>query len=156
VQTVSAALLNSGLPPERLELEITESVLLQKDESNLSKLHQLKMLGVSIVLDDFGTGYSSLSYLRTFPFDKVKIDQSFVAEMSTQSNSASIVCAIAGLAKSLDMSTTAEGVETTEQLELLRAAGCDQMQGYLFGKPCRVSQLRLEQDLKTLPETVAA
>jgi diguanylate cyclase (GGDEF)-like protein len=142
VETVSAALVESGLPPERLELEITETVLLQKDETNLSKLHQLKMLGVSIVLDDFGTGYSSLSYLRTFPFDKVKIDRSFVAEISTHANSAAIVCAITGLARSLDMTTTAEGVETTDQLALLRAAGCNEMQGYLFGKPCRISEFR--------------
>ena len=136
VEIVASALLNSELAPERLELEITESVLLQKDESNLSKLHRLKSLGVSVVLDDFGLGYSSLSYLRTFPFDKVKIDRSFVAEISTRSDCAAVVCAITALAKSLDMATTAEGVETAEQFELLRVAGCNEMQGYLFGKPC--------------------
>jgi predicted signal transduction protein with EAL and GGDEF domain len=154
VETITAALLRSGLPAERLELEITESVLLQKDESNLLKLNQLKMLGVAIVLDDFGIGYSSLSYLRTFPFDKVKIDRSFVAEMSTHANSAAIVCAITGLAKGLNMTTTAEGVETTEQMELLRAAGCDEMQGYLFGKPCQVSQLCFER-IKETPSVAA-
>ena len=116
-------------------------VLLQGDEVIAAKLRQLKSLGVSIVLDDFGTGYSSLSYLRTFPFDKIKIDRSFIAEMSIKSNSAAIVCSITGLAKSLGMTTVAEGVETTEQFELLRLAGCDEMQGYLFGKPCRASEL---------------
>ncbi len=145
VSVVAAALVDSGLPPERLELEITESVLLQKDELNISKLHQLRNLGVSIVLDDFGIGYSSLSYLRTFPFDKIKIDRSFVAEVSTRPDCAAIVCAITGLAKSLDMKTTAEGVETCEQLELLRAAGCDQVQGYLFGRPCRAANLQLDR-----------
>jgi diguanylate cyclase (GGDEF)-like protein len=144
VDTVAAALAHAGLAPDRLELEITESVLLQKDDMNLAKLHQLKELGVSIVLDDFGTGYSSLSYLRTFPFDKVKIDRSFVAEMTTRYDCTAIVCAITGLAKSLSMMTTAEGVETKRQYELLRAAGCDQLQGYLFGKPCRAGRLDLQ------------
>jgi diguanylate cyclase (GGDEF)-like protein len=141
VDTVAAALSHSGLAANRLELEITESVLLQKDDMNLARLHQLKALGVSIVLDDFGTGYSSLSYLRTFPFDKVKIDRSFVAEMTTRYDCTAIVCAITGLAKSLNMTTTAEGVETSRQCELLRAAGCDQVQGFLFGRPCRAAEL---------------
>ena len=126
---------SSGLDPKRHELEITESVLLAKDESNLAKLHALKRLGISIALDDFGTGYSSLSYLQAFPFDKIKIDRSFVAEITTRSDSAAIVCAVTGLAKSLDVTVTAEGVETVEQFELLRAAGCHQAQGYLFGRP---------------------
>jgi diguanylate cyclase (GGDEF)-like protein len=156
VDVVASALSESGLPADRLEVEITESVLLQKNESNLSKLHRLRRLGVSIVLDDFGTGYSSLSYLLTFPFDKVKIDRSFVADMSTRSDCASIVCAITGLAKSLDMTTTAEGVETPEQLDLLRAAGCNQMQGYLFGRPCPASALRLDRIGHCTPETQVA
>lgn len=141
VQAVSDALRESGLEPSRLDLEITESVLLQGDDVIAARLRQLKSLGVSIVLDDFGTGYSSLSYLRTFPFDKIKIDRSFIAEMSIKSNSAAIVCSITGLAKSLGMTTVAEGVETTEQFELLRLAGCDEMQGYLFGRPCRACEL---------------
>jgi len=145
VDLVAAALAHSGLAPERLELEITESVLMQKDDANLAKLHQLKSLGVAIVLDDFGTGYSSLSYLRMFPFDKIKIDRSFVAEMTTRYDCTAIVCAITGLAKSLNMLTTAEGVETRRQFELLHAAGCDQVQGFLFGKPCRAGQLRLDE-----------
>ena len=141
VETVARVLSETGLAPNRLELEITESVLLRDDEVNVSKLHQLKSLGVSIVLDDFGTGYSSLSYLRMFPFDKIKIDRSFVAEISTRDDCAAIVTAVIGLARSLDMITTAEGVETAEQFELLRIAGCGQMQGYLFDHPRAVSQV---------------
>jgi EAL domain-containing protein (putative c-di-GMP-specific phosphodiesterase class I) len=141
VETVASALSKTGLAPGRLELEITESVLLRDDAINVSKLHQLKDLGVSIVLDDFGTGYSSLSYLRMFPFEKIKIDRSFVAEISTRSDCAAIVCAVTGLAGVLNMITTAEGVETREQFDLLRLAGCGQMQGYLFGRPCKVSEL---------------
>jgi EAL domain-containing protein (putative c-di-GMP-specific phosphodiesterase class I) len=118
---------------------------MQKDDANLAKLHELKSLGVAIVLDDFGTGYSSLSYLRMFPFDKIKIDRSFVAEMTTRYDCTAIVCAITGLARSLNMTTTAEGVETRRQFELLHAAGCDQVQGFLFGKPCRAGQLRLDE-----------
>ncbi|HVX91912.1 MAG TPA: EAL domain-containing protein [Xanthobacteraceae bacterium] len=143
VETVTRALVDSALCPERLELEITESVLLQKNADNLAMLHELKSLGVSIVLDDFGTGYSSLSYLRMFPFDKIKIDQSFVAEMTVRADCAAIICAITGLGKSLNIVTTAEGVETLEQFELLRAAGCDLLQGYLFGRPCPVADLEL-------------
>jgi EAL domain-containing protein (putative c-di-GMP-specific phosphodiesterase class I) len=135
VETIMAALADSGLPATRLELEITESVLLQKNAANLSTLHELRSLGVSIVLDDFGTGYSSLSYLRMFPFDKIKIDRVFVQELASRSDCAAIVCAITGLARSLSIVTTAEGVETEEQLALVRAAGCNQVQGYLFGRP---------------------
>jgi predicted signal transduction protein with EAL and GGDEF domain len=141
LEKITGALAHSGLAPERLELEITESVLLQEDERNISLLHQIKSLGVSIVLDDFGTGYSSLSYLRLFPFDKIKIDQSFVREMPYRADCASIVCAIAGLGRELKMVTAAEGVETREQLELVRAAGCEQVQGFLFSRPCPASQL---------------
>ncbi|MCC6780315.1 MAG: EAL domain-containing protein [Hyphomicrobiales bacterium] len=135
VEAVTGALTDSRLSAERLELEITESVLIQKSEANFALLYQLRSLGVSIVLDDFGTGYASLSYLRLFPFDKIKIDRSFVNEMSSNADSAAIVCAVAGLARNLEMDTTAEGVETVEQLELLRVAGCRQAQGYLFARP---------------------
>jgi diguanylate cyclase (GGDEF)-like protein len=141
LEMITDALTHSGLAPSRLELEITESVLLQKSERNISILHQIKKLGVSIVLDDFGTGYSSLGYLRVFPFDKIKIDQSFVREMSYRADCAAIVCAIANLGRELDMVTVAEGVETAEQLELVRAAGCKQAQGYLFSRPLPASQL---------------
>ena len=134
-EAVGEALAVSGLGPERLELEITESVLLQKDADNIGVLHGLGALGVGIVLDDFGTGYSSLSYLRLFKFSKIKIDKSFVAELSHRSDCAAIVVAATNLAHSLGIATTAEGVETWEQFELLRAAGCTQVQGYLFSRP---------------------
>jgi diguanylate cyclase (GGDEF)-like protein len=141
LEMITDALADSGLPPSRLELEITESVLLQKSERNISILHQIKKLGVSIVLDDFGTGYSSLGYLRLFPFDKIKVDQSFVREMTYRADCAAIVCAIASLGRELNMVTVAEGVETSEQLELVRAAGCTQAQGFLFSRPLPASQL---------------
>ncbi len=142
LEIIAAALADCGLAPERLELEITESVLLQKNARDLATLHQIKNLGVSVVLDDFGTGYSSLSYLRLFPFDKIKIDKSFIREMPNRSDCAAIVCAIANLGRELDMVTTAEGVETEEQLQFVRAAGCKQAQGFLIGRPCPVSELR--------------
>ncbi|MEJ2435226.1 MAG: EAL domain-containing protein, partial [Pseudolabrys sp.] len=141
VETVASALVDSGLPPERLELEITESVLLHNNDENLAILAALKSLGVSIVLDDFGTGYSSLSYLKLFPFDKIKIDRSFVSELSDRSDCAAIVCAIINLARALKIVTTAEGVETREQLALLRAAGCSIAQGYLLSRPVISSQM---------------
>jgi diguanylate cyclase (GGDEF)-like protein len=146
VELVADALKTSGLAPERLELEITESVLLQKDAGTLAILYQLTELGVRIVLDDFGTGYSSLSYLRMFPFKKIKIDKSFVAELSHRADCAAIVCAVTNLAQSLDMTTTAEGVETWEQFELLHAAGCREAQGYLFSRPCPAWKLDFEWD----------
>ena len=129
-------LAESGLPPERLELEITESVLLHGTAENVETLHQLRLMGISIVLDDFGTGYSSLSYLRMFPFDKIKIDRSFVHELAKNADCAAIVSAVAGLGRSLRIGTVAEGIETEDQLLLVRAAGCTHAQGYLFGRPC--------------------
>ena len=116
-------------------------MLLQKSEGNLAALHAIKKLGASIVLDDFGTGYSSLGYLQMFPFDKIKIDRSFVQELASRSDCAAIVCAITGLARSLNIVTTAEGVETEEQYALVRAAGCNLVQGYLFGKPVPAAAL---------------
>jgi diguanylate cyclase (GGDEF)-like protein len=135
VSTVKEALKASGLPARRLELEITESVLLQNSEATLAVLHELRGFGVRISLDDFGTGYSSLSYLRSFPFDKIKIDRSFVSELATRDDSMAIVRAVTGLGKSLGIVTTAEGVETDAQFELLRREGCTQAQGYLFSRP---------------------
>jgi diguanylate cyclase (GGDEF)-like protein len=135
VQSVSRALALSGLDPNRLELEITESVLLQDTEATVSTLHQLRRLGVRIAMDDFGTGYSSLSYLRSFPFDKLKIDQSFVREMSQRADCLAIVQSVANLGASLGMPTVAEGVETEEQLLQIQAAGCTDAQGYYFGRP---------------------
>ncbi|ODM75314.1 putative bifunctional diguanylate cyclase/phosphodiesterase [Bradyrhizobium elkanii] len=132
VQAVISALAHSGLPARRLELEITESVFLAETEANLAILHQLRELGVSISMDDFGTGYSSLSYLRSFPFDKIKIDRSFVKDLARRSDCLAIVRAISGLGRSLKITTTAEGVETTDQLDWLRAEGCNEVQGFLF------------------------
>jgi predicted signal transduction protein with EAL and GGDEF domain len=135
VGTVADALRTSGLRPERLELEITESVLLQDDPATVSTLRALQAMGIRIALDDFGTGYSSLSYLLRFPFDTIKIDRSFVRELPTREDCATIVRAITGLGHSLHMHTTAEGVETEAQFEFLAAAGCTEIQGYLFSKP---------------------
>jgi diguanylate cyclase (GGDEF)-like protein len=138
---VTSALAASGLSPSRLELEITESVLLQDNETVRGILHQLRELGVRISMDDFGTGYSSLSYLRSFPFDKIKIDQSFVRDMCLHDDSGAIVRAVAGLGKNLGMATTAEGVETNEQLGRLREEGCTEVQGYLFSRPLPASEV---------------
>jgi diguanylate cyclase (GGDEF)-like protein len=135
VTSVVNAVTAAGLDTGRLELEITESVLLQDSDATLATLHTLRRFGVRISMDDFGTGYSSLSYLRSFPFDKIKIDQSFVRELSTREDCIAIVRAVTGLGKSLGITTTAEGVETNEQLELLRLENCGEVQGYLFSKP---------------------
>ncbi|SJM30173.1 Diguanylate cyclase (GGDEF) domain-containing protein [Mesorhizobium delmotii] len=135
VPTVVSALASSGMDASRLELEITESVLLQDNDDNLATLYQFKSLGVRISMDDFGTGYSSLGYLHKFPFDKIKIDQSFVRELSARPEAKAIIRAITGLGVSLGISTTAEGVETVDQLEHLRAEGCTEVQGYLISRP---------------------
>ncbi|RZN10566.1 diguanylate cyclase [Bradyrhizobium genosp. SA-3] len=129
---IMAALAASNLPASRLELEITEAVLIRDDDAALAILHQLRAIGVRIALDDFGTGYSSLSYLHRFPFDKIKIDRCFVDDIAGPDGSASIVQAVVNLAAARRMTTTAEGVETEEQQRLLRALGCSEMQGYLF------------------------
>src|SRR5262249_23949009 len=133
-QTVAGALTDSGLRPGRLELEITEGVLVTEHSATIDVLHQLHALGVKIALDDFGTGYSCLSYLRSFPFDKLKIDQSFVHNMSKDESSLSIIRALTGLCAGLGIDTTAEGVETTEQLEGILAEGCPEVQGFLFSR----------------------
>jgi diguanylate cyclase (GGDEF)-like protein len=135
VSNVKSALEDSGLDPTRLELEITESVLLHNSEETLSVLHELRALGVSISMDDFGTGYSSLSYLRSFPFDKIKIDQSFIRDIDLSHEATAIIRAVSGLGFSLGMATTAEGVETAEQLASLRNEGCTEVQGYYFSPP---------------------
>jgi diguanylate cyclase (GGDEF)-like protein len=155
LEIVSGALADCELPPERLELEITESVLLQKNARDISILHQIKSLGVSVVLDDFGTGYSSLSYLRLFPFDKIKIDKSFVQEMPNRADCAAIVCAITSLGRELNMVTAAEGVETEEQLALVRAAGCRLAQGFLFSHPRPVAELDFSVAQAARPEMLA-
>ena len=140
--TIMQALTNSGLPPSRLELEITESIFIADVEKTLSTLHTLRDLGVRIALDDFGTGYSSLSYLRSFPFDKVKIDQSFVRDLNDKGNNAhAVIRAITTLADALGMETLAEGVESSEQFDILRAEGCRYVQGYLVSKPLPADQI---------------
>ena len=134
-QTVINALGRSGLTPDRLQLEITEFVLLSNSDSTLAMLHQLRALGVRISMDDFGTGYSSLSYLRSFPFDKIKIDRSFVHDLSSSKDCVAIIRAVVGLGRSLGMATTAEGIETREDFEHLKREGCTEGQGYFFSKP---------------------
>jgi diguanylate cyclase (GGDEF)-like protein/PAS domain S-box-containing protein len=134
VAIVKNALADCGMPAERLQLEITETMLMQNTFATLAMLHELRNLGVQIAMDDFGTGYSSLSYLRSFPFDKIKIDRSFIQDLANGAEPRAIVHAVAGLAKCLNMISTAEGVETQQQLDALHAVGCTEMQGYLFSR----------------------
>ncbi|MGB9113705.1 putative bifunctional diguanylate cyclase/phosphodiesterase [Bradyrhizobium sp.] len=138
---ILCALVESGLPPERLELEITESLLLQGKESNVLVIQQLKNIGITIALDDFGTGYASLSYLLMFPFDKIKIDKSFTQGLLTRTDCMAVVASILTLARGLEIAVTAEGVETNSQFELLRAQGVNYVQGYLFGRPRPLAEL---------------
>ncbi len=142
LNVVIGALAESGMPARRLQLEITETVLLQNTFATLATLHELRKLGVQIALDDFGTGYSSLSYLRSFPFDKIKIDQSFIQDLSNGAEPLAIVQAVANLAKCLNMTSTAEGVETQQQMDLLQSMGCTEMQGYLFSRARPASEIR--------------
>jgi diguanylate cyclase (GGDEF)-like protein len=152
VAVVVGALAAAGLPANRLEVEITESVLMQNSEATLATLHRLRELGVKISMDDFGTGYSSLSYLRSFPFDKIKIDRCFISGLATGDDSVAIVMAIAGLARHLGIATTAEGVETRQQLQQVKALGCSEMQGFLFSPPRPIDEVtqlfraRLDKD----------
>jgi EAL domain-containing protein (putative c-di-GMP-specific phosphodiesterase class I) len=141
VLDVISALSKSGLAPKRLELEITETVLLQDTEPTIAVLNQFHDLGVRIVMDDFGTGYSSLSYLRKLPFDKIKIDRSVIKELDEKADSIAIVRAVTGLAATLGISTTAEGVETVEQLRQLRLEGCTEVRGFLISKPKPAGEL---------------
>jgi diguanylate cyclase (GGDEF)-like protein/PAS domain S-box-containing protein len=156
VEVVTRALARSGLPATRLEFEITESVLMQNTAVTLATLHQLRALGIHFSMDDFGTGYSSLSYLRSFPFDKIKIDRSFVKDISGEKSSLAIIRGVTSLAASLNMITTIEGVETAEQLDHVRPLGCAEIQGFLFSPPKsleEISQLFLR---KTAPKSDAA
>ncbi|NJO53540.1 MAG: EAL domain-containing protein [Bacteroidales bacterium] len=141
IEMIRQALADSGLPARRLEIEITENVFLTGAEDNIALVRQMKELGVSIALDDFGTGYSSLSYLTTFPFDKVKIDRSFTMNMTKRADCAAVIASVITLTRCLGVATTAEGVENRAQLELLRGAGVDYCQGYLFGRPAPASAL---------------
>jgi diguanylate cyclase (GGDEF)-like protein len=143
LDVIRAALVDVGLPPSRLEVEVTETVLLEKHSGCVAALHHVRDLGVSVALDDFGTGYSSLSYLRTFPFDKIKIDRSFTQDITERADCAAIVSSILGLGRSLAVATTVEGIETDQQLEMVRAAGATLVQGFLFGKPVPAPALDL-------------
>lgn len=146
INTIVSALASSRVSPGRLELEITETFLMQDSEENLALLHQIRALGVRIALDDFGTGYSSLNYLRSFPFDKIKIDHCFVSNLSNSKDNQAIIKAVVELAGKLNMRTTAEGVETEKQLAELRGNGCDQVQGFLFSKARPSSELEHRYD----------
>jgi diguanylate cyclase (GGDEF)-like protein len=141
MQVIVGALAASNLSPTRLEIEITESVLLHNREATLALLHQLRGLGIRIAMDDFGTGYSSLTYLQSFPFDKIKIDRSFVKNITENSSSLNIVRAVAALANGMGMTATAEGVETAEQLHSIASEGCTEMQGFLFSKPLPAAEI---------------
>ena len=152
---IVAALAVSGLPANRLELEITEAILIRDDEAALAILHSLREIGVRIALDDFGTGYSSLSYLQRFPFDKIKIDRCFVKDIAEPGGSSSIVRAVVDIAAERHMTTTAEGVETQEQKELLRALGCSEMQGYLFSTAKPAAELKRQFFSSSAREAVA-
>lgn len=156
VRAVVDALEQTGLKPERLELEITESVLFDESAEALAALEELNRMGIRVALDDFGTGYSSLSYLRRFPFDKVKIDRSFIADLPGAEDSAAIVRAIIGLGRSLKTRVTAEGVETWEQLMMLRAEGCNEAQGYLFSRPLPQKQARALAETGLVNQPTAA
>jgi predicted signal transduction protein with EAL and GGDEF domain len=135
------AIAHTGIDPGRIELEITENVLMQESEANVALLHKLRELGVRISLDDFGTGYSSLNYLRSFPFDKIKIDKCFVADLEQREDCQAIIRAVTSLAGTLGMDTVAEGVERKEQLDWLRQAGCTEVQGYYISYPFNIEEL---------------
>lgn len=151
VETVKEALAASWLAANRLEVEITESVLLSENAANLAALHAIRDLGVRIAMDDFGTGYSSLGYLRSFPFDKIKIDRSFVSQIGVNAHCTAIVRAVTGLGASLGIMTTAEGVETASQLAALQAEGCDEVQGFLFSRPVPAEEARRLIAAGTMP-----
>jgi EAL domain-containing protein (putative c-di-GMP-specific phosphodiesterase class I) len=141
VKAVQTALTEAKLPPRRLELEITEGVLLAETEATIALLNQLHALGGQIAMDDFGTGYSSLSYFRSFRFDRIKIDRSFIRNLASDDSALAIIRAVAGLSASLGIATTAEGVETQAQLEQLRAEGYEDVQGFLFSPPRPASEI---------------
>jgi len=144
LEVVLCALVESSLPPERLELEITETALFRKDVDCLKLIRQLKQLGISIAIDDFGTGYSSLSYLTMFAFDKIKIDRSFTSNLTRRTDCAAIVSAVLALGRGLETETVAQGVETEQQFGVLRAGGVTLVQGELFGRPCPMSDLVID------------
>jgi diguanylate cyclase (GGDEF)-like protein len=160
LRVIVSALAASGLSPTRLEIEITETVLLHNKEATLATLHQLRAIGIRIAMDDFGTGYSSLTYLQSFPFDKIKIDRSFVKDITENSGSLNIVRAVAALAKGMGMTATAEGVETQEQLDKIASEGCTEMQGFLFSRPLPAGEIERKflvgRELQRVPGRIVA
>lgn len=142
VDRIDAALNEAGLPPERLELEVTETAIIRDMVSATTMLKQLRARGVTIALDDFGTGYSSLSFLRILPFNRIKIDRSFVQDLGVMPQAAAIIQAMVGLCASVGAAVTAEGVESDEQIKLLRAAGCSEVQGFRIGRPRPAAEMR--------------
>jgi EAL domain-containing protein (putative c-di-GMP-specific phosphodiesterase class I) len=154
VELVRATLTETGIKPGRLVLEVTEGVLIENPDEMVKRIEELRALGVRVALDDFGSGYSSLSYLQRFPFDKLKIDKSFVSTLGSSSNGGVIIQAIVALGRALGVTVLVEGVETEEQRVLLRLAGCDEMQGYLFAKPAPARTIdRLLKQSKSAAET---
>jgi EAL domain-containing protein (putative c-di-GMP-specific phosphodiesterase class I) len=151
VQVVFNAFATAGLRPERLELEITETVLMQRNDTTLEMLRQLRKFGVQIAIDDFGTGFSSLSYLRSFPISKLKIDRSFIKDLPDDKDALAIVSAVVGLANNMSIVATAEGVETQRQIEVLRSIGCPEMQGFVFSRP-----LPLREVVRLFPRAAGA
>jgi predicted signal transduction protein with EAL and GGDEF domain len=156
LDVILCTLIESGLAPERLELEITESILIESHLDIVPLIRQLKNLGISIALDDFGTGYSSLSYLTMFPFDKIKIDQSFIRNMIKRAECRAIIASVLALGRGLGIAITAEGVETQEQLELLSSLGVDSIQGFLLGAPCPLSKLNFDRRSLRRPAGIAS
>jgi EAL domain-containing protein (putative c-di-GMP-specific phosphodiesterase class I) len=150
-----SALAKSGLPAQRLELEITERVLLEESGRTLATMEQFKLLGVGTALDDFGTGYSSLNYLHKFPFHKIKIDQSFIRDLGQERDARAIIGAVVSLGEGLGKVVVAEGIETEEQLRLVRSEGCHEGQGYLFGRPMNADAMRERLAPKTAEATKA-
>ncbi len=138
VAMVKATMESTGMQPSRLELEVTETAMMQDRERAAAILQELSQMGIMVAIDDFGTGYSNLSYLIDFPFHKLKIDRSFVSRIDTDSSTGAVVSTIVGLSRALGVSTIAEGVETENQATLLKAAGCEVVQGYLFGRPAPI------------------
>jgi EAL domain-containing protein (putative c-di-GMP-specific phosphodiesterase class I) len=153
---VHAVLLETGLAPSRLELEITEGVLIGDFSRAVATLRRLKALGVRIAMDDFGTGYSSLSYLHSFPFDKIKIDQTFITNLERNQQSATIVRAVIGLARGLKLPVLAEGVETSDQVAFLSRESCDEIQGYLIGRPLPIENYAALTGAPAKPRVSAA
>jgi EAL domain-containing protein (putative c-di-GMP-specific phosphodiesterase class I) len=153
---IEEILAETGLRPNRLELEITERIFMEDKESTLSTLRRIKALGVRIALDDFGTGYSSLSYLRSFPFDKIKIDRAFVSDLNEKSDNVVIVQAVVSIARAFGMTTTAEGVETENQQNFLAALGCDEVQGYLYSAPVPIEEVSALIDKLATQKIMAA